>query len=184
MKGNGGEKAGGIVLKFAGQLARELITSLVPALLIALFVNVYVAEAAVVQEGPSMQPNLYIGYRVMTEKISYRFQDPRRGDIVVVDWEEAGTRLIKRVVGLPGEEIRVSLGQVWIDGQAITEPWVKYYGGRDYPATVIPEEYIFILGDNRGNSRDSREIGPVPIETIEGRAIFIYWPLKAIGRIH
>ena len=169
------------VVGFLGRLVRELVTAIVPAVLIALFVNVYIAEAAMVQEGPSMQPNLYIGYRVMTEKVSYRFHGPRRGDIVVVDWEEAGIRLIKRVIGVAGEEVRVSAGQVWINGQEIDEPWVRYYGGRESPAMLIPEGHVFILGDNRGNSRDSREIGPVPVESIVGRAIFIYWPLKAIG---
>lgn len=183
MKGTGGVNLKLKSMRFVGRLTRELITAVIPAVLIALFINVYVAEAAKVQEGPSMQPNLYIGYRVMTEKVSYRFHEPRRGDIVVVYLPERGIRLIKRVVGVAGEEVRVSRGHVWINGQAIKEPWVKYYGGREYSATVIPEGYVFILGDNRGNSRDSREIGPIPVEAIEGRAIFIYWPLESAGLI-
>jgi signal peptidase I len=170
-------------LRFIGQLIRELLTTIMPAVLIALFVNVYVAEAAMVEEGPSMQPNLYIGYRVMTEKVSYRFHDPQRGDVVVVNRAEEGINLIKRVVGLAGEKIEVRGGHVWINGQPIEEPWVHYFGGRDYPATVIPEGHVFILGDNRMNSRDSRDIGPVAVEAIEGRAIFIYWPLEAMNVI-
>ena len=180
MKGTAGENLKLKSLWFLGRLTRELATAVIPAVLIALFVNVHVAEAAKVQEGPSMQPNLYVGYRVMTEKVSYLFHEPRRGDIVVVDLPEEGIPLIKRVVGVAGEEVRVSSGHVWINGQAIHEPWVRYYGGRDYPATVIPEGHVFILGDNRGNSRDSRMIGPVPVKSIKGRAIFIYWPLEAL----
>ena len=167
--------------QFIVRLVREGIFTVVPALLVALFVNVYVAEAALVDEGPSMQPNLYIGYRVMTEKVTYRFHEPQRGDVVVVDRAAEGTRLIKRVVGLAGEQVAVQDGHAWINGQPIQEPWVSYYGGRDYPATVIPEGHVFILGDNRANSRDSREFGPVPVETIEGRAIFIYWPPQAVS---
>ena len=84
----------------------ELVCVLAPALVVSLFINVYVAEAVLVKDGPSMQPNLYIGYRVMTEKISYRLHPPQRGDIVVVDPPDGGTALIKRAVGLPGDVVR------------------------------------------------------------------------------
>ncbi len=128
-----------------------------------------------------MQPNLYVGYRVMTEKVTYRFQEPRRGDVVVVDPAQGAGCLIKRVVGVAGEVVEVRGGHVWRDGEPIPEPWVTYYGGPDYPPREIPEGHVFIVGDNRSNSLDSRAIGPVPLEAIAGRAIFIYWPLEVVG---
>jgi signal peptidase I len=155
----------------------ELVCILVPALLIALFVNVYVAEAVMVKDGPSMQPNLYIGYRVMTEKISYRLHAPHRGDIVVVEPPAGGAALIKRVVGLPGDVVRVTRGHTWINGRLLDEPWVAYFGGRDHGPARVPEGYLFIMGDNRVQSLDSRAIGPVPMQKVRGRAWLIYWPL-------
>jgi signal peptidase I len=160
------------------RLVYEVITTIIPAVLIALFINVYLAEAAEIKAGPSMQPNLYAGYRVMTEKISYYLHEPYRGDIVVVERDENEGNLIKRVLGLPGETIEIRGGHTYINGEAIDEPWVAHFGGRDFPPTLIPEGYIFIIGDNRSNSRDSRDIGPVPIDSVIGRAWFVYWPLS------
>ena len=156
----------------------ELITTIVPALLIALFVNVFVAEAAEIKDGPSMQPNLYVGYRMMTEKISYYFHAPQRGDIVIAEQPDGQPNLVKRVIGLPGETIESREGHTYINGEMLDEPWVTYFGGRYYPPILIPDDHVYIIGDNRPNSHDSRAIGPVPIEAIQGRVIFIYWPLN------
>jgi signal peptidase I len=158
--------------------AWELTCVLVPAILIALFVNVYAAEAVLIKDGPSMQPNLYVGYRVMTEKISYRFHPPHRGDIVVVDRSAGGTALIKRAVGLPGDVVRVVRGHTWINGELLDEPWVAYFGGMDYGPARVPPESLFIMGDNRVESLDSRAIGPVPLEKVRGRAWLVYWPIE------
>ena len=160
--------------------AWEVLSTVVPALMIALIVNTFVAEAAVVEQGPSMEPNLYRGYRVMTDKISYRIHPPRRGDVVIIDPPGGGTRLIKRVVALPGEVIEVWLGRVWIDGQELDEPWVQQYGGPAYPPTEVPAGYVFFLGDNRPNSHDSRAIGPVPLSAVRGRVWLVYWPLQKL----
>jgi len=159
------------------QLIWEVLTTIIPAVLIAFFINIYVAEAAEIEAGPSMQPNFYAGYRVMTEKISYYLHEPRRGDVVVVERPENEGNLIKRVLGLPGETIEVRDGHTYINGEPVAEPWVTYFGGRDIPPTLIQEAHIFILGDNRPVSRDSRDIGPVLIDSIIGRAWFVYWPL-------
>ena len=157
----------------------ELVTTLLPALLIALSINVFAAEASVV-DGPSMQPNLYGGYRVVAEKISYHLHPPRRGDVVIAERPGNEGSLIKRVVALPGETVEVRGGHVLINGQRIEEPWVRNFGGPNHPPTVVPADHVFILGDNRVNSRDSRAIGPVPVEMIKGRVVLIYWPLDEI----
>ena len=164
------------VIRYVRRIVWEAITAVVPALLIALFINVYVAQAVEIEAGPSMQPNLYQGYRVMIERVSYRFHLPRRGDIVVADRPGEGIALIKRVMGLPGETIEVREGHVIVDGQLIEEPWVSHYGGPDHGPEEVPEGCVFILGDNRRVSRDSRAIGPVALSTIEGRVWLVYWP--------
>ena len=159
----------------------EIATTIVPAVLIALFVNVFVVEATTV-DGPSMQPNLYRGHRVLVEKVTYRFiHGPRRGDIAVIDVPGEDLPLIKRVVALPGETVAVQDGQVFINGQPLDEPWATRLGGRDHPATYVPPLHVFILGDNRPSSHDSRAIGPVPVDQVAGRALLIYWPPDRIG---
>lgn len=170
------EKFANKSINFTLRLAWELVSTVVPALLLALFITVFVAEAASIEDGPSMQPNLYRGNRVVLEKISYRLHAPRRGDIVIANRPGNEVSLIKRVIGLPGETIEVRGGHTYIDGQPIEEPWVTYFGGRSYPPTLIPPDHVFIMGDNRPNSRDSREIGPVSISDIEGRVWLVCWP--------
>lgn len=162
------------------QIIWEIFSTLIPAILIALFINVYIAEAAEIEAGPSMQPNLFAGYRVMTEKVSYYLHEPQRGDIVVVERPENEGNLIKRVMGLPGETIEVRDGHTFINGAAVDEPWVVYFGGKDIPLTRIPDDHVFVMGDNRPVSRDSRDIGPVTINSIIGRGWFVYWPLDAL----
>lgn len=163
-----------------GRILWEALTAVVPALLIALFINVQVAKAVEIKDGPSMQPNLYQGYRVMIEKVSYRFHLPKRGDVVVVDRPGEEVSLIKRVMGLPGETVEVREGHITINGQKIEEPWVHYFGGPDYGPAKVPDGYVFVVGDNRRESRDSRVIGPVATSTIEGRMWLVYWPLNKI----
>ncbi len=158
----------------------ELVITVMPALLVALFINVFVAEAALVEYGPSMEPNLYRGYRVMTEKVSYLVHLPHRGDVVVADQPENEVSLIKRVVALPGETVEVRDGHTFINGEQIEEPWVTHFGGPSYPPTLVPPDHVFILGDNRSNSRDSRSIGPVPVDSIKGHVWLVYWPLDQI----
>jgi signal peptidase I len=169
------------LLRIARTAVREVVLTFIPALMLVLFINVFVAEAALVEEGPSMQPNLYRGDRVMTEKVSYRFAAPQRGDVVIVRRPAPEESLIKRVVALPGEVVEVRQGHVWVDGALIEEPWVTYFGGPDYGAASVPVDHVFVLGDNRPNSRDSREIGPVPLSAVRGHAIFVYWPVAHWG---
>ncbi|MBN1979649.1 MAG: signal peptidase I [Anaerolineae bacterium] len=171
---------------FARTLLRgswDVASTILLALLITLVINTYVAQATTI-DGPSMQPNLYYGERVMVEKVTYRlFHGPRRGDVVVVDVPDSPEPLIKRVVALPGETIEIRGGQVHIDGEPIEEPWVEYTAAQDFPPTTVPPLHIFIIGDNRPNSRDSRSFGPVHVDQVEGRALFVYWPPEHVGTL-
>ena len=163
--------------------AWEVVSVVVPAVLIALLINVFVVQATTI-DGPSMQPNLYGGQRVMTEKITYRFiHGPRRGDVVIVEMPGEEIPLIKRVIALPGETVEVRGGQVFINGQPLEEPWITQPGGPDYAATTIPPLHVFVLGDNRPSSRDSRSFGPVSMDQLAGHALFIYWPPDHIGSL-
>jgi len=154
-----------------------------PAALVSLMINVFVVQAMVVQ-GPSMRPNLSYDQRVIVEKITYCFtHHPRRGDVVIIDLPEEDELLVKRVVALPGETVAVQDGQVFINGQLLEEPWATRRGGLDYAPARVPPQHVFVLGDNREVSRDSRFFGPVPLEQISGRVSFIIWPLDRIGRI-
>ena len=154
----------------------EVASTVLPALFISLFINVFVAQASVIN-GPSMQPNLYYDQWVLVERATYRFvHGPRRGDVVTFHVAGEEEALIKRVVALPGETIEVRGGQVFIDAQHLDEHWTTRLGGPDYPPTVVPPLHVFVLGDNRPNSRDSRYFGPVPVDRIIGRACVVCWP--------
>jgi signal peptidase I len=166
---------------FLSHILTKVMRAALPAVLAALYIRVFVTQAMVVQ-GSSMKPNLSYNYRVMVEKVTYRFvHDPRRGDVVVIDKPEENTLLVKRAVALPGETIAVKGGQVFINGQLLEEPWVIRQGGMDYPPTVVPPWHVFVLGDNREESRDSRHFGPVPMDQIGGQVRFIIWPPDQIG---
>jgi signal peptidase I len=114
---------------------------------------------------------------VTTENSSYRFHPPHRGDVVVVDPPAGGIALIKRVVGLPGDVVGVTHGHTWVNGWLLDGPWVAYFDGMDYGPARVPPAHLFIIGDNRVQSFDSRAIGPVPMEKVRGRAWLIYWPI-------
>lgn len=161
---------------------REILETIIPAVLVALLINLFLAQATWVY-GQSMEPTLHTHQRLVIEKISYHLHPPRRGDVVVLKLPEPATRdmLIKRVVGLPGETIEIRDGKVWIDGQTLTEQYVMQDAGANMPPRVVPPEHVFVLGDNRGASNDSRYFGPMPNAQIVGRAIFSYWPPGAIG---
>jgi signal peptidase I len=163
-------------------MLREALETVLPAILIALLINVFVGQATRV-EGQSMEPNLHTNQRLVVEKVSYRFHGPQRFDVVVVKVPSQGDELlIKRVIGLPGETVEIHDGQVYINGQLLDEPFTSEQTrpGR-YARIVVPPLHVFVLGDNRNHSNDSRSFGPVPIENIVGRAWISYWPPEDLG---
>jgi signal peptidase I len=177
------QKSGVPVLGWLLRALWELAETIVPAIIIALVINLFLAQATQVL-GQSMEPNLHTAQRVVVEKVTYRFfHGPRRGDIVVIDMPEQDEMLIKRVLGLPGETIEVRRGKVYVDGEELEEPWATNPGGGSYGPQTIPPLHVFVLGDNRGASNDSRSFGPVQIEHIIGRAWFSYWPKEYIGTL-
>ncbi len=169
--------------RFLGWLlkaVREIGETVIPAVVIALFINLFLAQATQVL-GQSMEPTLHSSQRVVIEKVTYRFHGPRRGDVVVIDSSDQSEMLIKRVVGLPGETVEVRDGRVTVNGEQLEEPWAVKPGGGQYGPQTIPPLHVFVLGDNRGASNDSRNFGPVSIEDIVGHAWVTYWPPQDIG---
>jgi signal peptidase I len=169
------------VLRIVLRWLSEGVETIVPAVLIAVLINLFLAQATRVY-GQSMEPNLHSDQRLVVEKLSYNFHEPRRGDIVVLNVPQAGSGLlIKRVIGLPGEKVEIKGGKVYINEQPLEEPYLSQQSQRDMKAIVVPPEHAFVLGDNRGFSNDSRSFGSVPLDNIVGRAWFSYWPLDEIG---
>lgn len=157
--------------------AREIIGTVLPAILIALLIQLFLAQTTRI-ESYSMEPTLYENQRLVIEKLSYRLRSPKRGEIVVIRPQDGDSvSLIKRVVGLPGETIAVHDDQVFIDGEPLVESYLRVVTHGFYPPTRIPDDAIFVMGDNRDRSRDSRMFGPVALEDLVGRAVFRYWPL-------
>ncbi len=153
------------------------------ALLVAILVRTFLLAHFVV-EGSSMYSTLQTGDRVFVNKLSYRLHDPDRGDVVVLH-EITGffeRDLIKRVIALPGEVIEIINCDVHIDGVQIVEPYLDpaVVGpgncGQDLASTTVPEGHVFVLGDNRPGSRDSRSLGPIADENLVGRAFLVFWP--------
>lgn len=171
---------------FVGGLMRltyEVLETVLPALVIVLVINAFLAQATRV-EGQSMEPNLHNDQRLIIEKISYHLHPPQRGDIIVLQLPNRQTDpLIKRVVGLPGETVEITNGQVLINGQPLNEPYLNQFTYQGMPPKVVPPGEVFVLGDNRGFSNDSRAFGFVPFSDIIGRAWFRYWPPLEIGPV-
>jgi signal peptidase I len=160
---------------------RELLEAVLPALVIVLVVNVFLAQATRV-EGQSMDPTLHDRQRIVIEKLTYRFRPPRRGEIVVLRRPQPDP-LIKRVVGLPGEMVAIENGRVYIDGQPLDEPYLNEMTRGVLSPQIVPEGHVFVLGDNRDSSNDSRAFGMVSVEDIVGRAWVRYWPPREIGLV-
>jgi signal peptidase I len=177
-RNNASKKSGGGVLEF-------LVILLVSFVLVFGFVRPFVVEAFWIPSA-SMVPTLKYGDRVLVNKFIYRFTEPQRGDIIVFKSVEGdGQDLIKRVVGVPGDEIAVRGGKLFVNGEPQKEPYVnkKYPDRSFYAPTTVPKDHVFAMGDNRANSQDSRVFGPVPEKNIEGEAFLRFWPPDRIGSL-
>jgi signal peptidase I len=175
-RNNASKKSGGGVLEF-------LVILLVSFVLVFGFVRPFVVEAFWIPSA-SMVPTLKYGDRVLVNKFIYRFTEPQRGDIIVFKSVAGdGQDLIKRVVGVPGDEIAVRGGKLFVNGEPQKEPYVnkKYPDRSFYAPTTVPKDHVFAMGDNRANSQDSRVFGPVPEKNIEGEAFLRFWPPDRIG---
>lgn len=173
---------------------REYVETLVVAFVLAFVVRTTIAEARFIPS-ESMLPTLEVGDRLIVEKLTYRFSPVERGDIVVFEAPPRamgnGNAFIKRVVGLPGERIDIRAGQVFINGDALKEPYIleaPRYPDPDWdalglPDGLIPQDAVFVMGDNRNNSQDSHVWGSLPLRNVIGQTVFRFWPPSRVGPI-
>ncbi len=162
-----------------GLWLRDLVFSALASVLIITFLYQPVRV-----EGTSMLPRLEDRDRLFINKFVYHVEAISRGDIVVFRYpRDEEKSYIKRVVGLPGDRLRIIQGQVYVNGLPINEPYVpeQYRDDRSYAEITIPPDHYFMMGDHRSISSDSREFGPVSHELIYGKAVFVYWPTKDAG---
>jgi len=168
-----------------GNVWVEWIVVVAVAISAALLVRAYVLQQFAVS-GNSMFTTLHDGDRVLVNKLSYRLHDPRRGDVVVIKTiESIGERdLIKRVVGLPGETVEYRRCVLLVDGVVLVEPYLDPTTvttsncGADQLPVVIPDNAVFVMGDNRPGSKDSRDLGVIPYDDLIGRAFVVIWPMS------
>jgi len=161
---------------------RDLLISLAISAFIIVFLFLPVKV-----EGTSMMPSLDDQERSFVNKFVYRLESIQRGDIVVFRYpRDPSKSFIKRVIGLAGDRIRIEAGQVFVSGEPLHEDYVPrmYADERSYPESVVPENSYFVLGDHRTMSNDSRDFGPVAASFIYGKAVFGYWPMDKMGRVH
>jgi signal peptidase I len=182
--------------------------SILSGLLMAALINSKVFATVIVKQS-SMENTLYSSQKLILDKLSYNFVEPKRGDIIIfLENEQRGTiiddtamfinnikskvkntdvdkRLVKRVIGIPGDLINIKDGYVYINGEKINEPYAKgqtFSGELNLPINV-PNDKLFVLGDNRTVSRDSREFGLINYNQVEGKAVFRIFPFNEIGHI-
>ncbi|AFZ47320.1 signal peptidase I [Cyanobacterium stanieri PCC 7202] len=166
----------------------EIVKTVVMAGILSFGIRTFVAEARYIPSS-SMEPTLQINDRLIIEKMTFRFRQPERGEIIVFDATEAIQELgwngafIKRVIGLPGDEVLVTNGNVKINGQILRESYIQEAPQYNFGPVVVPENSYLVLGDNRNNSSDSHVWGFVPDENIIGRATVRFWPFDRIGGI-
>ena len=168
---------------------REYAESLISAFILALIVLTFIGRAFKIPSS-SMVPTLRIGDRIFVNRFIYSFSEPGRGDLAVFVYPEDESRdFIKRIAGLPGERLEIREGGIYINGERVeAENPVSdfnYYNIGQYGSgeIAIPEGSYYVLGDNSGNSADSRYWGFVPEENLKGKAFFIYWPAARMQKL-
>lgn len=169
--------------KTAWAVLREVGETIILTLIIFFLIQTVIRNFRVV--GTSMVDNLHDGQYLIIDKFSYTpwvtslfgFGGPQRGDVIVFEPpNRPGEDYVKRIIGLPGETVEVRAGQVFVNGQPLAEPFQPNRGSYTSGPVVVPEGHVFVLGDNRNNSNDSHNWGPLPLEKIVGRAWISYWP--------
>lgn len=178
-----------------GMFILEFVQSIVLALAVFVLLYLFVAQPNEVK-GNSMLPNFVTGEYLLTDKLTYNFSDPKRGDVVVFKapptepCAEDECEYIKRIIGVPGDRVMVMGGQVYLNGQILDQ----YFLPGDFVTDsgmflsegleiIVPEGQYLCFGDNRSHSRDGREFGPIDKKLIVGKAFFKYWPVGSVGLV-
>jgi signal peptidase I len=170
------EKSGGI-----GRFILDIVETLLFAAILVIGINFVSARIRV--DGFSMEPTLHTGEFVIINKLAYKLGEPGRGDVIVFRYPfDPQQEYIKRVIGLPGDVVKIEGGSVFINGNKLDESYIAAPPQYQNQITV-PEDSLFVLGDNRNNSSDSHNWGPVPRDFVIGKALFVYWPPEQWGLV-
>jgi len=172
------------------QQTKENLQIIAIALTLALLIRALIAEPRYIPSD-SMLPTLQVGDRLVVEKISYRFRPPARGEIIVFDPPQQlqiqgyakDQAFIKRVIGTPGQTIQIQNGTVYLNGTPLAEDYIAEPPAYQMAPVLVPEDQLFVMGDNRNNSNDSHVWGFLPKQNIVGHACFRFWPLNRIGSV-
>ena len=165
------------------RMVHSWLRDLVISVVVSAFIIIFLYQPVRV-EGTSMLPMLEDQDRLFINKMAYKIGDIHRGDVVVFLYPHDRTKsYIKRVIALPGDDLRIDRGQVYVNGHAIKEKYVpaRFADDRSQPGLVIPDNEYFVMGDHRSISSDSRDFGPVERDLIYGKAAFVYWPVDQAG---
>lgn len=168
------------------RVAWSYLKEILLGILIFLFVTAFIGRMRQIPS-ESMEPTLLIGDRLWTDKITYYLREPKRGDIVIFDPPAAAgptdVPYVKRVIGESGDEVRVEGGHVYVNGKALTEPYIAEAPDYTWGPQKVPDGYLFVMGDNRRHSNDSHIWGFLPKENVSARVVFRVWPLARLGSV-
>ncbi|MBE6102613.1 MAG: signal peptidase I [Selenomonas ruminantium] len=162
-----------------GEEVKDWLVSIVVAVVLAFLIRQFVVELYIV-DGPSMRPTLQSQQRLVVNKFIYRFRAPEKGEILVFQYPRDPSRdFIKRVIAVPGDTVEIKDGRVLVNDQVLSEDYILEKTRGDYPKSTVPQGTVFVMGDNRNNSEDSRfaDVGFVPDALIKGKAVLVFWPV-------
>ena len=158
---------------------KDWVIAITIAVVLAFFIRYFIVELYKVS-GPSMQPTLMGDERLVVNKFIYRFKEPAKGEVLIFQSPADPQKdYIKRVIATPGDTIEIKDGRVFVNQQLMNEPYILSKTRGDYPLATVPAGHIFVMGDNRNNSEDSRfaDVGFVPYELVKGKAVLVFWPV-------
>lgn len=162
---------------------REFLVTVLVAVVLAFGVRTFVVESFVVN-GTSMLPTALNGEHVLVNKLAYVFGPPKPGQIVVFHPPIPTTEeFIKRVIATGGETVSIRGGNLYVDGKLQPQPYIEYWDSGNFAQVTVPKGDVFVMGDNRPVSYDSRYFGPVKLSRITGQAVFAFWPLSRFGGV-
>ncbi len=167
----------------AAIVAREIVQTFVLAIFLAFVLRFFFIDTYLI-DGPSMEPSLHEGERLLVSKISYRLRRPVPGEVVVFgEPGRDGRSLVKRIVAVEGQTLEIRRGRVVLNGEEVAEDYIANPGNDSLPPQRIPAGAVFVMGDNRSNSWDSRYFGTVSVREIRGNAFLVFWPPDSFHRL-
>lgn len=161
-----------------GNELKEWVISITAAVALAILIRTFIVELYIV-EGPSMKPTLQDAERLVVNKFIYRLREPEKGEVLIFRYPRDPSRdFVKRVIATAGDTIEIKEGRVYVNDQLQREDYILEKTRTEYSKVTIPDGTVFVMGDNRNNSEDSRfsDVGFVPLNLIKGKAVLIFWP--------